>query len=107
PGLLHMKVAVIGAGSTYTPELIDGIGRLGLQVDELALMDPAADRLEVIAGLGRRILKRPGSACEVTTTHDVGAAAAGASAVLLQLRVGGQAARERDETWPLMCGCIG
>lgn len=102
-----MKIAVIGAGSTYTPELVDGIARLGLPVDELALMDPATDRLEVVAGLGRRILARTGSACTVTTTDDVVTAAAGASAVLLQLRVGGQAARQRDETWPLSCGCIG
>jgi 6-phospho-beta-glucosidase len=102
-----VKIAVIGAGSTYTPELVDGIGRLGLPVGELALMDPAADRLEIVAGLARRILARDGSSCTVTTTGDVTTAADGAAAVLLQLRVGGQAARERDETWPLSCGCIG
>ncbi|HWM34968.1 MAG TPA: 6-phospho-beta-glucosidase [Pseudolysinimonas sp.] len=102
-----MKVAVIGAGSTYTPELIEGIGRLGLDIEELALMDPATDRLQVIAGLGRRILTRLGSTCRVTTTSEVATAASGAAAVLLQLRVGGQAARARDESWPLQCGCIG
>ncbi|HEX8008974.1 MAG TPA: 6-phospho-beta-glucosidase, partial [Trebonia sp.] len=31
----------------------------------------------------------------------------GAAAVLIQLRVGGQAARNRDETWPLEYGCVG
>ncbi|MBX3194266.1 MAG: 6-phospho-beta-glucosidase [Microbacteriaceae bacterium] len=102
-----MRIAVIGGASTYTPELVDGIGRLGLPVDELALVDPDTDRLEVVAGLGRRILARWGSPCTVTTTTDVAEASTGAAAVLLQLRVGGQAARERDETWPLSCGCIG
>jgi 6-phospho-beta-glucosidase len=102
-----VKIAVIGAGSTYTPELVDGVGRLGFPVDELALMDPATDRLNIVAGLARRILARTGSPCTVTTTNDVATAAEGAAAVLLQLRVGGQAARERDETWPLACGCIG
>jgi 6-phospho-beta-glucosidase len=102
-----VKIAVIGAGSTYTPELVDGIARLGLPVGELALMDPDPDRLEIVAGLARRILARDGSPCTVTTTGDVAPAAAGAAAVLLQLRVGGPAARERDETWPLACGCIG
>lgn len=98
---------MIGGASTYTPELVDGIGRLGLPVDELVLVDPAVDRLQVVAGLSRRILARTGSGCTVITTDDVDEAAAGAAAVLLQLRVGGQAARDRDETWPLSCGCIG
>src|SRR5580700_9866146 len=42
-----------------------------------------------------------------TYTTDLDAGIDGAGAVLLQLRVGGQAARQRDETWPLECGCIG
>ena len=104
-----MRLAVIGAGSTYTPELADGLGRLGaqLRVDELALMDPDTDRLAVVAGVSRRILARHGSAAAVTTTDSVEAAADGAAAVLLQIRVGGQAARGRDESWPLDCGCVG
>ena len=104
-----MRMAVIGAGSTYTPELADGLGRLGdsLPVDDLVLMDPDEERLAVVAGLCRRILNRHGSTVNVHTTDSVRAAAEGASAVLLQIRVGGQAARHRDETWPLDCGCIG
>lgn len=102
-----MRIAVIGGGSTYTPELVDGIGRLGLPVDELALMDPDGGRLEVVAGLGRRILRRLGHPCVITETPDVATAARDADAVLLQLRIGGQAARARDEAWPLDCGCIG
>ncbi|MEU3775108.1 6-phospho-beta-glucosidase [Streptomyces sp. NPDC032472] len=104
-----MKLAVVGGGSTYTPELIDGFARLSgtLPVGELVLIDPAAERLETIGALARRILARQGHPARVTTTSDVDAGVDGADAVLLQLRVGGQAARLRDETWPLECGCLG
>ncbi|MEU8498412.1 6-phospho-beta-glucosidase [Streptomyces lavendulae] len=104
-----MKLAVVGGGSTYTPELIDGFARMRdtLPVTELVLIDPAAERLELIGGLARRILARQGHPGTVTTTSDLDAGVAGADAVLLQLRVGGQAARLQDETWPLKCGCVG
>ncbi|MFJ2947505.1 6-phospho-beta-glucosidase [Streptomyces sp. NPDC087226] len=104
-----MKLTVVGGGSTYTPELIDGIARLRdtLPVTELVLTDPATDRLELIGALSRRILARQGHPGTVTTTADLDAAVDGADAVLLQLRVGGQAARQQDETWPLDCGCVG
>ncbi|MFD9129112.1 6-phospho-beta-glucosidase [Kitasatospora sp. NPDC059571] len=104
-----LKLAIVGGGSTYTPELIDGFARLrdSLPIGELVLIDPAADRLELIAGLARRIFARQGHPATVTTAPDVASGAAGADAVLLQLRVGGQAARNEDETWPLECGCVG
>jgi 6-phospho-beta-glucosidase len=104
-----MKLTVVGGGSTYTPELVDGFARLRdtLPVEELVLVDPAADRLEVVGGLARRIFARQGHPGRIVTTSDVDAAVDGADAVLLQLRVGGQAARQQDETWPLRCGCVG
>ncbi|GAA2627682.1 6-phospho-beta-glucosidase [Streptomyces spororaveus] len=104
-----MKLAVVGGGSTYTPELIDGFARLRdtLPVGELVLIDPAAERLELIGGLARRIFARQGHPGRVTTTADLDAGVEGADAVLFQLRVGGQAARLQDETWPLECGCVG
>ncbi|OSC57312.1 6-phospho-beta-glucosidase [Streptomyces sp. 4F] len=104
-----MKLTVVGGGSTYTPELVDGFARLRdtLPVQELVLVDPAADRLELVGGLARRIFAKQGHTGRVVTTSDLDAAVDGADAVLLQLRVGGQAARERDETWPLECGCVG
>jgi 6-phospho-beta-glucosidase len=106
PGI---KLAVVGGGSTYTPELIDGLGRMRavLSVDELVLVDPAADRLELVGDFGRRILARLGHPARLWTTTDLDAALDGVDAVLLQLRVGGQAARLDDETWPLECGCVG
>lgn len=104
-----MKLTVVGGGSTYTPELVDGFARLRdvLPLEELVLVDPATDRLEPVAGLARRIFARQGHDGRIVTTSDLDRAADGADAVLLQLRVGGQAAREQDETWPLECGCVG
>ncbi|MDG9712517.1 6-phospho-beta-glucosidase [Streptomyces sp. DH10] len=104
-----MKLTVVGGGSTYTPELVDGFARLRdtLPVGELVLMDPAQDRLDLVGGLARRIFARQDHPGRITTTTDLDRAVDGADAVLLQLRVGGQAARERDETWPLECGCVG
>jgi 6-phospho-beta-glucosidase len=104
-----MKLTVVGGGSTYTPELIDGFARLRdtLPIEELVLVDPAADRLELVGGLARRIFAKQGHNGRIVTTSDLDAGVEGADAVLLQLRVGGQAARQQDETWPLECGCVG
>ncbi|MEW2285615.1 6-phospho-beta-glucosidase [Streptomyces sp. NPDC047841] len=104
-----MKLTVVGGGSTYTPELIDGFARLRdtLPVEELVLVDPAGDRLELVGGLARRIFAKQGHGGRIVTTSDLDAGVDGADAVLLQLRVGGQAARQQDETWPLECGCVG
>ncbi|NJC71562.1 6-phospho-beta-glucosidase [Planosporangium thailandense] len=105
-----MKIAVVGGGSTYTPELVDGFARLrdtGLEVDELALIDPAGDRLEIVGGFSRRIFDHHGHPGRVTWTTSADAGLDGADAVIVQLRVGGQAARISDETFPLACGCVG
>jgi 6-phospho-beta-glucosidase len=104
-----MKLAVVGGGSTYTPELVDGIARLtgDIKIDELILVDPDADRLSVVGPFSARIMARYGHPAAVSWTSDLDAAVDGAGAVLIQLRVGGQATRHRDETWPLDCGCIG
>ncbi|MET8248475.1 6-phospho-beta-glucosidase [Streptomyces sp. NPDC005202] len=104
-----MKLTVVGGGSTYTPELVDGFARLRdtFPIEELVLVDPATDRLELVGGLARRIFARQGHDGRIVTTTDLDAAVEGADAVLLQLRVGGQAARRQDETWPLDCGCVG
>src|SRR6476661_1881726 len=104
-----MRLTVVGGGSTYTPELVDGVARLRdvLPVDELVLLDPDRHRLDLVGGVSARMLARAGHPARLVTTSDVDAAVADADVVLLQLRVGGQAARERDETWPLEYGCIG
>jgi 6-phospho-beta-glucosidase len=104
-----MKIAVVGGGSTYTPELVDGLGRMRdvLPVEELVLVDPDAGRLELVGAFGRRILARLGHPATLVTTTELEPALDGVDAVLVQLRVGGQAARLEDETWPLECGCVG
>jgi len=100
-----MKLAVVGAGSTYTPELVSHLSQL--EVDEVALHDVDLERLEVVGGLAQRMLARAGFEGELVRTDDLDAAVDGASFVLFQIRVGGQAARLQDETIPLRCGCIG
>ncbi|MFZ1879327.1 MAG: 6-phospho-beta-glucosidase [Gaiellaceae bacterium] len=100
-----MKVAVVGGGSTYTPELVSGLSRL--DVGEFVLHDIDAERREVVGGLARRMLVRQGYAGAVEVTDDLDRAVDGADFVLVQIRVGGQAARLVDETAPLLCGCIG
>jgi 6-phospho-beta-glucosidase len=103
------KIAVIGGGSTYTPELIEGLGlraeRLG--ISELVLHDIDQGRLDVVGGLAGRILRRQGFRGELVCTTDRRRAIAGAAFVLVQLRVGGLAARLLDETIPARFGCIG
>jgi 6-phospho-beta-glucosidase len=104
-----VKIAVIGGGSTYTPELIEGFARRTdvLAVDELVLHDISADRLDVVGGLARRILARQGFPGRLVTTTSLDGAVEGAAAVLIQLRVGGQAARFVDETLPGKFGLLG
>jgi 6-phospho-beta-glucosidase len=104
-----MKVAVVGGGSTYTPELVDGIARLtsGIKVTELVLADPDESRLAAVGPVSARIMRRHGHPARVRWTTSLDDGLDGAGAVLLQLRIGGQAARHQDETWPLECGCVG
>jgi len=106
---LGVKIAVVGGGSTYTPELIEGfhVRRDRLPVDELVLHDIDGERLEIVGGLARRILERHEWPGRLVVTKDRDRALDGASFVIVQLRVGGQAARLVDETLPLEYGCIG
>ncbi|HEY5693078.1 MAG TPA: 6-phospho-beta-glucosidase [Gaiellaceae bacterium] len=100
-----MKIAVVGGGSTYTPELVSGLTRLS--VEEFVLHDVDPERREVVGGMARRMLARQSFAGRLEVTGDLDAAVTGADYVLIQIRVGGQEARLRDETVPLACGCIG
>ncbi len=90
-----MKVAVVGGGSTYTPELVDGFARLRdlLPVEELVLVDPDQERLDLVGGVSERILAKQGHPGRLVRTTDLDQALDGAVVVLIQLRVGGQAAR--------------
>lgn len=103
------RMTVVGGGSTYTPELVDGLARhaTALDLDELVLVDPDGDRLRVVGGMAERMLRRAGWSGRLSVTADLDAGVDGASAVLVQLRIGGQAARAIDESLPHACGCIG
>jgi 6-phospho-beta-glucosidase len=104
-----MKLAVIGAGSTYTPELVSGLmrERERIAIDSLVLHDINSERLQVVGGMAQRMLARQGFAGQLEISGELDPALDGADAVLLQIRVGGQAARLHDETTPALCGCIG
>ena len=106
---MGVKLAVVGGGSTYTPELIEGIARRSdrLTVDELVLLDIDPERLEIVGGLAKRMLDRLGWGGRLVLTGTQVEAIDGADFVLIQLRVGGQAARLVDETLPPKFGTIG
>ncbi|HEV8348165.1 MAG TPA: hypothetical protein VGQ16_16430 [Vicinamibacterales bacterium] len=86
-----MKIAVIGGGGVRTPLLVNGLTQSVLPIDEIALFDVDQDRLSVIASLARSF------AGSVRPYADARACVSGASFVFLSIRVGGIAARVRDE----------
>jgi 6-phospho-beta-glucosidase len=106
---MGLKIAVVGGGSTYTPELVEGFARRAarLPMDELVLLDIDAERLSIVGGLARRMLDKLDWPGRLTLTGDRDTAIDGADFVLIQLRVGGQAARLVDETLPPRFGVIG
>ena len=103
------KLAVIGGGSTYTPELIDGVlGRRDrLPITEIALCDIDQERLDIVAGFARRMVSAAGGGIEIHTTTSQAEAVRGADFVVSQFRVGQQAARHRDELLGREFGLIG
>jgi 6-phospho-beta-glucosidase len=106
---MGVKVAVVGAGSTYTPELVEGfVTRTDrLPVDELALLDIDPERLGIVGALAERMMRRAGWGGSLALTGDAREALEGADYVVVQLRVGGNKARYTDETIPLEFDVIG
>ncbi len=98
-----MKLAIIGGGSTYTPELVHGLATRATGVTHVALLDVDPERLRVVGGFVRRMA--PG--LRIDATSDPDAALDGADFVVTQIRVGGQAARLEDERLGLRHGIIG
>ena len=103
------RVGVIGGGSTYTPELIEGFikRREELPVSRITLMDIDQTKLDIVGGLSQRMAKRAGIETEVVLTTDRRQALEGADFVISQLRVGGLEGRARDEGIPLEFNVIG
>jgi 6-phospho-beta-glucosidase len=106
---MNMKIAVIGGGSTYTPELVNGfLDRIHtLPVTELWLMDIDAERLKIVGSFAKRMVKAKGNPFKVVLTTDQRAAVKGASYVTTQIRVGHMPARVTDEYLGLRHGLIG
>ncbi len=104
-----LKVAVIGGGSTYTPELVNGfIARAAsFPLTELWLMDIDADRLNIVGGFAQRMVAAKGAPFTVHLTLDQRQAVSGAAYVCTQLRVGQMPARKADEYLGLRHGLIG
>lgn len=104
-----MKVTVIGGGSTYTPELVNGFlaRRESLPVDELWLMDIDGERLDVVGGFAKRMVEAKGAPFKVVLTTDQREAVRGATYVSTQLRVGKMPARIADEYLGRRHGLVG
>ncbi|WP_308637532.1 6-phospho-beta-glucosidase [Paenibacillus silvisoli] len=106
-----LKVVVIGGGSSYTPELVEGFIRFHaeLPVRELWLVDIEAGlhKLNIVGSLAKRMVERSGLPIEVHLTTDRRLAIKDADFVSTQMRVGMLEARGRDESIPLKYGVIG
>ena len=103
------KFTVIGAGSTYTPELLEGFAgrRESLPAGEIMLYDIDARRLGIMEGFCRRYAARLGLDVRIAATTDLPRAVEGAAFINTQLRVGGNSARVQDEKIPMRHGLIG
>jgi 6-phospho-beta-glucosidase len=106
---IMLKVAVIGGGSTYTPELINGFlaRQETLPIDELWLMDISSERLEIVGRFAQRMVAAKGAPFKVVLTTDQREAIRGAKYVITQLRVGMMEARRNDEYLGFRHGLIG
>ncbi len=104
-----MKLAIVGGGSSYTPELLDGLfARLDtIPVAEVWLMDRDEGRLEINSAFARRMARHHGSSLTVRTTSDLREAVREAKYVITQIRVGQMAARIADEKLGLRHHIIG
>lgn len=104
-----VKVAVIGGGSSYTPELVNGfLARIeSFPITELWLMDILPERLEIVGKFAQRMVQAAGQPFEVHLTSDQRNAVEGAKYVITQLRVGWMAARREDEYLGLRHGLVG
>ena len=106
-----IKIATIGGGSSYTPELVEGFLKRyeTLPIRELWLVDvpEGEQKMNIVADLARRMVDKAGVPMQIHTTLDRRAALAGADFVTTQLRVGQLAARIKDERIPLKHGILG
>ncbi|WP_252217514.1 6-phospho-beta-glucosidase [Clostridium sp. VAP41] len=106
-----LKIAIIGGGSSYTPEIIEGfIKREGeLPVKEIYLVDikDGEEKLNIVGNLAKRMIKKVGLDIKIILTLDRREALKDADFVTTQFRIGGLDARVRDERFPLKYDILG
>jgi len=104
-----LKIVVIGGGSVYTPELIEGflLRYKELPVEEICLMDINYERLQIVGKFAERMIKAAKAPIRIKLTMSLEEALMGATFVISQIRVGGMAARILDEKIPLRFNVIG
>ena len=100
---MGLKITVIGAGSSYTPELFADLAAEvePLNVEQVVLMDLNAERAAFVASVSEKLIKASGQDIKVSSTADPEEAIRGADFIILQIRVGGLSARVRDEKLPM------
>lgn len=105
----EINVTVIGSGSTYCPELVDGFlqRQNSLHLKRLVLMDIDDRKRTIVGSLCERMIKKAGLDTEVVMTDNLDAALVGADFVVTQIRVGKLPARYLDESIPVKYGLIG
>ena len=106
---MKRKAVIIGAGSTYTPEIVEGFvtRKDSLNLDQIVLMDIDEKRLDNVGSLAKRQLEKGGFAGDVTLSTNLDSALDGANFVFGQVRVGKMPSRILDEKIPLKYGCLG
>ncbi len=104
-----MKVVVIGGGSTYTPELIEGFFDIWDKVDslEIVLTDIDEDRLNIVYEFLKRMIIKNKAEIDLKKSTDLDSVLSGANFIINQIRVGGNKARLLDETIPLEFNLLG
>ena len=106
-----IKLVVIGGGSSYTPELVEGVinNYDSLPVREVVFVDVpmGEEKVKINTEFIKRMIHKAQLNIEVSYTFDRKDALRGADFVMTQLRVGGLAARAKDEHIPLKYNVIG
>lgn len=108
-----LKIATIGGGSSYTPEIIEGFikkkleGTLPLKDLYLVDIEEGSEKLNIVGNLAKRMVEKAGADINIHLTLDRREALKDADFVTTQFRVGLLEARIRDERIPLKYDLIG
>lgn len=104
-----MKITIIGAGSSYTPEILEKLSemRTEIPVTDITLMDINEDRLKTVGEFTERFAKNIGFDVNISRETELSKALPGTDFIILQIRVGGNATRVNDEKIPLSFGLVG